>query len=72
MPKKGLASARSEAAEALWFEKNQDQLMRLFEEAGRKGTLAYRRQERRYYYLEEHGRHCEGAIAEGHAAHSGG
>jgi hypothetical protein len=39
MPKKGLASARSEAAEALWFEKNQDQLMRLFEEAGRKGAL---------------------------------
>jgi len=39
MPKKGLASARTEAAEALWFEKNQDQLMRLFEEAGRKVTL---------------------------------
>ena len=39
MPKKGLASARSEAAEALWFEKNQDQLMKLFEQAGKKGTL---------------------------------
>jgi len=39
MPKKGLASARTEAAEALWFEKNQDRLLKLFEEAGRKGTL---------------------------------
>ena len=39
MPKKGLASARSEAEEALWFEKNQDQLMKLFDEAGKKGTL---------------------------------
>jgi predicted DNA binding CopG/RHH family protein len=39
MPKKGLASARSEAEEALWFEENQDRLMKLFEEAGRKGTL---------------------------------
>ena len=39
MPKKRLASARTEAAEALWFEKNQDQLLKLFEEAGRKGML---------------------------------
>src|ERR1035437_6952744 len=39
MPKKGLASARSKAAEALWFEKNQDHLMKLFEKAGRKGAL---------------------------------
>jgi hypothetical protein len=39
MPKKGLASARTEAALALWFEKNQDRLLKLFEEAGRKGTL---------------------------------
>ncbi len=39
MPKKELAGARSEAAEALWFEKNQDRLLKLFEEAGRKGAL---------------------------------
>jgi hypothetical protein len=34
-----LKEGETEAAEALWFEKNQDQLLKLFEEAGRKGTL---------------------------------
>ena len=39
MPRKKLADARTEAEEARWFEKNQDRLLKLFEQAEREGSL---------------------------------
>ncbi|MDP3001345.1 MAG: CopG family antitoxin [Bryobacterales bacterium] len=39
MPKKKLADAKTEAEEALWFEKNQDRLLKLFKQAEREGAL---------------------------------
>lgn len=39
MPKKKLAGARTEAEEALWFEKNQGRILRLFQQAARDGVL---------------------------------
>ena len=39
MPKKKLAEAQTELAEARWFEENQDRLLRLFEKAEKEGTL---------------------------------
>lgn len=39
MPKKKLTDARTEAEEARWFEKNQDRLLRLFEQAEKEGAL---------------------------------
>jgi predicted DNA binding CopG/RHH family protein len=39
MIKKKLASARTEADEARWFEENQDRLLKLFEQAGKQGAL---------------------------------
>ena len=39
MAKKKLADARNEAEEAEWFEKNQDMLFKLFEQAGAQGSL---------------------------------
>ena len=39
MPKKKLADTRTEFEEARWFEENQDRLLRLFEKAGKEGTL---------------------------------
>jgi predicted DNA binding CopG/RHH family protein len=39
MPRKKLAAAKTEAEEALWFEQNQDHLLRLFEQAEKEGAL---------------------------------
>jgi hypothetical protein len=39
MIKKTLASTRTEAEEARWFEENQDRLLKLFEQAGKEGAL---------------------------------
>jgi predicted DNA binding CopG/RHH family protein len=39
MPRKNLVSARTETEEARWFEENQDQLLKLFEEAEKEGTI---------------------------------
>jgi predicted DNA binding CopG/RHH family protein len=39
MPKKKLADAKTEAEEALWFEENQDRILKLFEQAEREGAL---------------------------------
>lgn len=39
MRKKKLADASTEREEALWFEENQDRLLRLFEKAKRDGSL---------------------------------
>lgn len=39
MPRKKLAEAKTEAEEARWFEENQDQLLKLFEQAGKEGAL---------------------------------
>jgi hypothetical protein len=39
MPKKKLAETKTEAEEARWFEDNQARLLKLFEQAGKDGTL---------------------------------
>ena len=39
MPRKKLADARTESEEAEWFEKNQDMLLKLFEQARAEGAL---------------------------------
>jgi len=39
MPKKKLADAHTELEEAHWFEVNQDRLLKLFEKAGKEGSL---------------------------------
>ena len=39
MLKKKLAKTKTEAEEARWFEENQDQLLKLFEQAGKEGAL---------------------------------
>lgn len=39
MPRKKLADARTEVEEARWFEKNQDRILRLFEQAKKEGSL---------------------------------
>ena len=39
MPKKKLADTHTELEEARWFEENQERLLRLFEKAGKEGTL---------------------------------
>ena len=39
MPKKKLADAHTELEEARWFEVNQDRLLKLFEKAGKEGSL---------------------------------
>lgn len=39
MPKKKLAETRTEAEEVRWFEENQDRLLKLFEQARKKGGL---------------------------------
>jgi hypothetical protein len=39
MSKKRLAGITTEAGEARWFEENQDRLLKLFEQAGKKGVL---------------------------------
>ena len=39
MTKRKLAETRTEAEEARWFEENQDQLLKLFEQAGKEGAL---------------------------------
>ena len=39
MSKKKLADTHTEFEEARWFEENQDRLLRLFEKAGKEGTL---------------------------------
>lgn len=39
MAKKTLAETRTEREEAAWFEENQDQLLKLFEQAEKKGSL---------------------------------
>ncbi len=39
MLRKKLAETKTEAAEARWFEQNQDRLLKLFEQAGNEGAL---------------------------------
>ena len=39
MPRKKLADAKTEADEALWFERNQGRLLSLFEHAQKEGSL---------------------------------
>ena len=39
MPRKKLADAKTETEEALWFEENQDRILKLFEQAEREGAL---------------------------------
>jgi hypothetical protein len=39
MPKKNLVEARTEAEEVRWFERNQEHLLRLFEQAAKEGSL---------------------------------
>lgn len=39
MAKRRLSQAKTEAQEAAWFERNQDHLLKLFEEAAKDGTL---------------------------------
>lgn len=39
MPRKKLASARTEAQEGRWFEDNQDRILKLFEQAEKEGAL---------------------------------
>jgi predicted DNA binding CopG/RHH family protein len=39
VPRKRLSEARTEQEEARWFEKNQDRLLKLFEQAEKEGVL---------------------------------
>ena len=39
MPRKRLAETRTEAEEVRWFERNQEHLLKLFEQAAKEGSL---------------------------------